>query len=116
MSFFSHAETLSEKPQMETVEVEVDTVKVRANIQPQKDRYVLKMGSKYIKENPFFMPAVTFNHGYKEGEQLQETLAFTDHLFMAWSTEDLSQAIQVKEVYGCKILKLKLERATEEVE
>lgn len=112
MPFFNHEEKVVEEPKKEIIEVEVESVKIKASVPHQADVYVLQLGSRYIETSPYnYISRMTIY----EGKTVKDELRFTDDMFKAWTTDDLDKAMEVKEVYGCKILKLQLDKATEEV-
>lgn len=113
MSFFDHKEEVIEEPKKEIIEVEVESVKIKASVPHQADVYVLQLGSRFVAMSPYaYISIPTF---VSDHNTVKDELRFTDDMFKAWTTNDLEKAVEVKEVYGCKILKLKLDKATEEV-
>lgn len=113
MSFFNHKEEVVEKSKKEIIEVEVESVEVKANVPHQADVYVLQIGSRFIQTSPY--ARISRPTPVSDNHTVKDELSFTDDMFRAWTTNDLKEAVEVKEVYGCKILKITLDRATEEI-
>lgn len=68
-----------------------------SSIKENKDkRYVVKMGTQFISDNPF-------EYNIFIGRMLTNELHFTDEIMNAWYTEDLEEAESVFNEYGGEI-------------
>lgn len=102
MSFFHHIETVTEEhTSKNTVEVELKTVKIETKSSLiQADVYVMKLGKKYLLDNPTMGRGLSIVDGIHLVKDVKDT----------WKFRDIDEAVEVQNEFGGDIFKIHIER------